>query len=408
MKILLVTTHITANEHPAFLRNQTGFGYMVHDIAKFISKDASTNVDVFVANAMTPSMEIDGFHIIKRSWNSWIKGLNYKVFFDSIRFLIRYKLPWKRALRALYMYLSVGQIEKVITKYDIIHIHSCSELSNSVIKVCKRRNVPFLVTLHGLNSFEDSIRLPKALKKHEQDFLNEAAANCYPVSFISTGNMEAATAFTGYENVKSFSVICNGCNINRIKPIIDVRRVHGISSSSFVFVFVGNISPNKNQLQVARAWNLLSKENKQKSKVLFVGRYTEEDEVVRYIRENGLQDDLVLCGIQPKENVPSYYCAANSTILTSKAEGFGLSIVEGYVYGLPNVTFEDLPATKDLYSPDSMIVVAERTDAKLAEAMACVINLRFDADKIKHFSQKFSLEKMAANYINKYKQILNQ
>ena len=38
MKILFITSHITHPSSPVFMRNQTGFGYMVFDIAKNMSK----------------------------------------------------------------------------------------------------------------------------------------------------------------------------------------------------------------------------------------------------------------------------------------------------------------------------------------------------------------------------------
>ena len=42
--------------------------------------------------------------------------------------------------------------------------------------------------------------------------------------------------------------------------------------------------------------------------------------------------------------------------------GFGLPIVEGYMHGVPCVTFEDLDATQDLYYPEAMLKVKDRSN----------------------------------------------
>ena len=44
MKILFITPYITSACHPAFLRNQTGFGYMVHDIAQYVAKTEEVDI----------------------------------------------------------------------------------------------------------------------------------------------------------------------------------------------------------------------------------------------------------------------------------------------------------------------------------------------------------------------------
>ena len=63
--ILFVTPHISSSCHPDFRLNQTGFGYMVHDIAQYVAK--IDKVDLFAPMAFTPDMDVDGFHVVGRS-----------------------------------------------------------------------------------------------------------------------------------------------------------------------------------------------------------------------------------------------------------------------------------------------------------------------------------------------------
>ena len=403
MKILFITSHITHPSSPVFMRNQTGFGYMVFDIAKNMSK--YNDVDIFIANTFSSNLQIEGVNIIGRTWLTYFCGLSLRNISNGIKFIRKYRLPLKRSLRELYMYTSLSQIRSKLKDYDVVHIHGCSEITDGMIRMCKYQKVPFVVTLHGLNSFEDKIKLPRSLKRYEQDFLKEAASQDYSVSFISTGNKETAEVFVG-KKVKTFKVICNGCDVNEQSATIDVRKKYNISKDDFLFVFVGNVSANKNQLQVARAWQKLPEEQKNHCKVLFVGRCFESDEIVSFIKKNKLNNSLIMCGMQPKDEVFNYYIAANATILTSLTEGFGLSIIEGYVYGKPNITFSDLPAIADVFNDHTMVAVKDRSDESLANAIVSMMNKSYHCEFIKSFAKRFSYDNMIKQYISFYKSVI--
>lgn len=190
MKILFVTPYITSCKHPAFMRNKTGLGMMVNDIASKVGK--TENVDLFAVNCIAPSLQMSDYKTLGRSWMTMIFGFNMNSLIDGIKFIRRYEVPFKEKLRTIYQHLSVGVLSSIISEYDIVHIHGCGAFTNEAIKLCQRKNVPFCVTLHGLVSFEEAVRLYPALKKYEKDFLVEAYENNYSVSFISTGNYEQA------------------------------------------------------------------------------------------------------------------------------------------------------------------------------------------------------------------------
>ncbi len=408
MKVLIITSYLTSKAHPKLLRNKTGYGYMIHDISKSIG--AKEDVDVFCVAGFIPDLDVDGFHIIGQSWLSWLYGVKILNVWNAILFLKRYRLPIVDSLRVLFYNISLGQLEGRLGSYDIVHIHECGYITDAVLNVCRRIKKPVLTTLHGLNSFEDAIDLHPSLKKYERDFLIESYIKQIPLSFISTGIM--VTSMKWVESITSKSdkvnywkVICNGCDTSILNKEIDLREKYGISKDSFVFSFVGNVSVNKNQLQVARSYLLLPKGLQEKIHVLFVGNYTINDDVYKFIKSNNLAGHLHICGAIPSSEVHNYYQSSDATILTSKSEGFGLSIVEGYVYGLPNLTFGNLAAVPDLYNKETMIKVDNRDDYSLADGMIQMISKKWDKEFIKRFANNFSLNKMADSYIEFYKDI---
>lgn len=172
MKILMVTPYITSSAHPQFLKNQTGLGYMVHDIAESIAKNNS--VDVFTLSALTPSMTIEGFNILGRNWWKIATSIRMDRIKDFMSFINKYSIPLKGKMRTLYYYCAMGQIERIVSNYDIVHIHGCSPITDACINICKRKKTPVLITLHGLISFEECIQLSPSMKQYERDFLKQS------------------------------------------------------------------------------------------------------------------------------------------------------------------------------------------------------------------------------------------
>lgn len=412
MKILMVAPYITSKANPALMRNQTGFGYMVHDIAQYVGK--KEEVDLFLVAVMVPEIDVDGFHILGQSWGRWLKNFRMYNLHGAIRFLRKYPLPVKDQLRTIFYCVSMGQIERRLKDYDIVHVHGCGVISDAVINICKLHNKPFVVTLHGLNSFEASVRQHPSLKRHERDFLLEAYRQHYPVTFISTGIMRTAEEYVkkhieGDDELSScFIVVCNGCDVRVQEQTRDIRKEFDIVASSFVFACVGNISENKNQLQVARAYSELPFAEQDKVHVLFVGKYSVYDEISKYIEEKQLARHLHLCGVIDKADIHNYYQSSNATVLASQSEGFGLSIIEGYANGLPSLTFNNMAAIVDLYDDVCMITVDERSDKALAEGMELIMNRTWDREAIKKKSENFSLEFMVDMYIEVYQKVIDQ
>lgn len=199
-----------------------------------------------------------------------------------------------------------------------------------------------------------------------------------------------------------FYVITNGCDVSRKPQTIDIRSKFQLDKDDFLFVFVGNVNYRKNQKQVVDAFKLIDESLRQSIKILFVGGgdWKKHSE---YIKENNLSENLIACGPVPKEQVHNYYASANATILTSLSEGFGLSIIEGFVYGLPCLSFSDLPAVKDLYNINSMLLSESRSDTELAECILKMAQTKWDRNAIMEHGKHFSLENMAEKYIELYK-----
>lgn len=205
----------------------------------------------------------------------------------------------------------------------------------------------------------------------------------------------------------SFTVITNGSIFlnNPLNLDNDIRKKYNMDYSDYIFLFIGNVSERKNQKQVVDAIELM-RESERKIKVMFIGDGQFLD-LQNYINKKNLKKYCKVIGPVKRNEIGKFYAIGNATILTSYSEGFGLSIIEGFSFGLPNLTFKDLGAVKDLYHPDAMLLVNKRSTEELKKAMLNMTKIYWNKEKILNYSKKFSIDKMSENYIDLYKSIIN-
>ena len=405
MKILFISPYITVEGIHGFEKIKTGFGYMVSDIARALSMKGS-ELDIITASALTGPLSCKGFNILRRKISDILFCFKPSYIFFAVKMLRKYKVSFKRRLQILFYYSSMGYIEKLLKKnrYDIVHIHGIDMTIFGYISLMEKTGVPYIVTSHGLNSFsKDVVKMQNGEKQAERDYLITAKEKNIPTTFISSGMLRTVSDFLGGRIPESFRVIPNACEIpaEKIVPAFDLRKKYNIPKGNKILLSVGNIHHVKNQVQSARAYMLLPQEIKDSLYVLYVGNPEQIDEIEAL--ENS---HLIICGKADREIIYTYYSQSDFTVVSSLKEGFGLSVIEGFACGLPSVMFRDLDAAKDLYD-EKAIILADRSDEALSRAIAEAVGREWDREYIKGYAKRFSLEKMADNYIEFYEDCIN-
>ena len=182
MKILMITPYVTIASRPEFEINKTGFGYMVYDIANAVGK--IEGVEVLCSDSRGDGFVDDGVYYLKRSLLLYMMNIGNCLSIESLLKLLKtYKMQKESAIRLLYYWLMTGYLSKLLKKgcYDVVHIHGCGFATELWIHVCKKRHIKFLVTLHGLNSFTETVKLEPAGKKYERDFLQRVVNGEIPI-----------------------------------------------------------------------------------------------------------------------------------------------------------------------------------------------------------------------------------
>ncbi|MTH17560.1 glycosyltransferase [Flavobacterium sp. LC2016-01] len=98
------------------------------------------------------------------------------------------------------------------------------------------------------------------------------------------------------------------------------------------FIFVGSLVSGKNPLYVIKLVQELMKKGV-KANLNLYGNGSEKNNLEIYIKENKLEDYIILHGNQNKETVKKAYQKSHFVILPSKSEGWPKAIAEGMFWG---------------------------------------------------------------------------
>ena len=110
------------------------------------------------------------------------------------------------------------------------------------------------------------------------------------------------------------------------------------------FFYSGSLSPRKNMLNVLKAFLLIA--DSVPHNIYFTGGDSWRDnDVFRFIKDNGLEERVVRLGYLSDDDLVSLYSIADCYLYPSIYEGFGLPILEAQACGTPVVCADatDLP-----------------------------------------------------------------
>ena len=82
-------------------------------------------------------------------------------------------------------------------------------------------------------------------------------------------------------------------------------------------------------------------------------------------------------------------------------------MIEAAKYGIPTLTFGDLDAAKDIYSPDSMLLVDERTDEAVADGISKMMKKEWNKDAIIKSVDRFN-DDIYNQYLEVYRHIIKR
>lgn len=434
MKVMIIAPYIYDDNMIEFTKNKTGFGIMVQNIVSSVAK--LENV-VLLTRVITKGKNEKNFKILSHTWRQFFSNAKLKDWLIGIKAFFANGVTVKDKARHVFYEVDGGYVRKQIQKEkpDIVHIHGIGTITESYIRICEEMKVRYTVTLHGLIGLNDSVSAPVYEKQIERDFLIKAEKNNIPVSVISSGMKARIEEKYLGKKANNITVITNGTKKSDENDTKFIREEGTLTQEKFreyysdclkqndlypklsdtyaylqyskkngkkILFFVGNITKNKNQMQAVE----ILKNTKVFENTLLVlwGREVDNGEVRKKIVEYQLHKNVILGGFNDRMDIFWKFCDVN--LFLSLNDGFGLPIVEGYMHGVPCVTFEDLDATQDLYYPEAMLKVKDRSNESVTDTLKIALDKNWKYEEIIEIGNMFSIDIMSEKYVNWYKEVM--
>ncbi|MEF2846233.1 MAG: glycosyltransferase family 4 protein [Eggerthellaceae bacterium] len=381
----------------------TGYSYLVRDLATQLVLNPGVSVDCYSKNKEPELSSWQGVKLLHRPLRMIFRYARPYYFIRGLKAAYYQKGTLWESLNTVFGFLEGGLVEHYIkqNKYDLVCIQGVTELSLPYILACNRMKVPYNVSFHSFNCFQET------MGDNEDPLMkwavNELAKKGVPTSYISTGMLNRALNVVDHRFRSQAQFYCIPNGSKSIPGQNNSARCElGIPENATVCLCCGNISVLKNQIQVVRSFNYLAKSLQERFFIMLVGNNNDE-RLAEAIEACNYPDHIKLCGSVAHEQLAKYFNAATFVCVSSLSEGFGLSAVESFMFGKPVLMWSDLDAVKDLYSGSAMILVDERSDQQLAKGIERLLSCKWDSKAIKTHAQQFTFDKMVESYYRWYK-----
>lgn len=265
-----------------------------------------------------------------------------------------------------------------------------------------------IVTIHDLSGFHDS----SWTKKESAEFLRK---NVKKIIDNSVGII-AVSNYTKYDLIKNFpsseaktSVIYEGCAKSYYADP-DPQYIEEKLKFKNYILYVGQLQPRKNIINMLAAYAKLFPELKEKYNLAIVGgaRGNYLEKINQTIDFHKLSPYVKVLGWLPDADIRKLYSSARALVFLSFFEGFGLPVLEALKCGTP-VIVSNRSSLPEVAGDAGVLVDPENIDG-IAKAMEKIITDDNFYGLLKNRcliqANKFSWEKAAKETSAKYKEVL--
>lgn len=247
---------------------------------------------------------------------------SYKTEYDDTKF--DYKVVRCKAIKMPFIDYSLPlphidkKFKKILNEYklDIVHIHSPASLGIIGIKYAKTNNIPVIGTLHSQykKDFKRAIKselISNILTKR----ITKIYSKCNEVWTVNEAVARIFTEEYGYKRTPR--IMYNATEMTLINKNDKINKLYNLNKDDKILLFVGRINKLKNIFFIVDALKIISSKNF-KYKMLFVGSGQDEEELKKYINQNNLTDNIIMCGnITDRNLLANYYSAAHLFLFPS-------------------------------------------------------------------------------------------
>lgn len=291
-------------------------------------------------------------------------------------------------------------ITKEVKKRGIDLYHG---LSHELPYGIEKTGVPTVVTMHDLIFLKHPEYYPYIDRKlYQIKYLHSCQIATHIIA-VSRQTKEDLQALAGIPTEK-ISVVYQGCHPQFLQEVSEERKrafrqQHGLPDE--YMLNLAAIEPRKNQLQILKAMA----EGGIDFPLVIAGRLTAYlDELRRYGAEHALEGKVFFLPDIAFEDLPTLYQGASLFLYPSQYEGFGIPIVEALQSGVPVIATEG-GCMEESGGPGSRYVNPDDTEALSNEIQRILSSRELQLKMIrqgKEYARIFLDENIANNIIKIY------
>ncbi|MFN0082673.1 MAG: glycosyltransferase family 4 protein [Ferruginibacter sp.] len=119
-------------------------------------------------------------------------------------------------------------------------------------------------------------------------------------------------------------------------------------------------------------------ETNKKIKYLLAGAYSIDEKVFidKLVQKNGIEDNVILAGYIPEEELTTHFTMADIYVMPSTKEGFGIVFIEAMYYGMPVIAGNKDGSTDALLNGKVGVLIEPNNVAELQTAILTILNNR--------------------------------
>lgn len=223
---------------------------------------------------------------------------------------------------------------------DLVHIHSPFTVGAAGLMFAKIHHLPVVATLHSQyrQDFEKNLKL-KLSSDIAMDGIMTVFNGCDECWAVNGGIKDL------YEKEYGLTAPCKvRLNATDHVPVSDpaaaareVNEKYGIPADATVFLFVGRINFIKNIDFTVRSLARAKELGLKNFRMLFAGKGQDEDKLAALVRELGLTQEVVMCGLTDKPMLEKLYSRASLFLFPSLYDANSLVQIEAACQGTPTV-----------------------------------------------------------------------
>ncbi len=266
-----------------------------------------------------------------------------------------------------------------------------------------RSNVPSLVVFHDIAYEHYREDLPRSILWFYRRYFPRYARQAHTIACVSEYTRQDLIETYQIERSKTF--IAYSAFHPGIRPLSPTRKKavrQRFTGGAPYFIYVGALHGRKNIIGLLRAFDRFKEESGLPHRLVITGRpMWANPTIAQTYRTMRHRDAVVFTGWLPGEKVWEAIGAAESLLLVSHFEGYGLPVVEAQKAEVPVIT-SNVTSMPEIAGPGALLVSPE-DPAEIAAAMQKVLDpvLRQDLiEKGRQNTRRFSWDETAGKIWN--------